>query len=63
VNLEAEKTEEEIAEADEEGTETAGAIGTSKHLAFALALVLDELRLHVRDLPAEVRVQVVTSCR
>jgi hypothetical protein len=30
-----------------------------KHFAFALALVLDELALHVRDLRPEARAQVV----
>jgi hypothetical protein len=34
-----------------------------KHLAFALALVLDELRLHLRDLQLEVRTQKLASCR
>ena len=34
-----------------------------KHLAFALALVLDELARHVRDLGPEVRAQVVRGAR
>jgi hypothetical protein len=34
-----------------------------KHLAFALALVLDELARHVRDLRPEVRAQVVHGAR
>ena len=34
-----------------------------KHVAFALAMVLDELARHVRDLRPEVRVQVVCGAR
>ena len=34
-----------------------------KHVAFALALVLDELALHVRDLTAPAREQVVAGAR
>ena len=34
-----------------------------KHLAFALALVLDELRLHLLDLQLDVRAQRMASCR
>ena len=34
-----------------------------KHYAFALALLLDELALHVRDLPPEVRVEAVRGAR
>jgi hypothetical protein len=33
------------------------------HLAFALALVLDELALHVRDLRPEVRAEAVRGAR
>jgi hypothetical protein len=36
---------------------------TAKHLAFALALVLDELRLHLRALPADLRRQAVQTAR
>ena len=34
-----------------------------KHFAFALALVLDELARHVRDLRPEVRAQEVRGAR
>jgi hypothetical protein len=34
-----------------------------KHLAFALALLLDELALHVRDLRPEVRAEAVRGAR
>jgi hypothetical protein len=34
-----------------------------KHLAFALALVLDELALHLRDLRPEVREQTLRGAR
>ena len=34
-----------------------------KHLAFALALVLDELARHLRDLRPEVRAQVLAGAR
>jgi hypothetical protein len=34
-----------------------------KHLAFALALLLDELARHVRDLTGPVRAQVVAGAR
>jgi hypothetical protein len=34
-----------------------------KHVAFALALVLDELARHVRDLRPEVREQVMRGAR
>ena len=34
-----------------------------KHLAFALALMLDELALHLRDLNAELRAQVLAGAR
>ena len=34
-----------------------------KHVAFALALVLDELARHVRDLRPEVRAQPVWGVR
>jgi hypothetical protein len=34
-----------------------------KHVAFALALVLDELARHVRDLRPEVRAQAVRAAR
>lgn len=37
--------------------------GTSKHLAFALALILDELARHVRDLRPEVRAQTLCGVR
>ena len=34
-----------------------------KHVAFGLALVLDELALHLRDLEPEVRVEAVRGAR
>jgi hypothetical protein len=34
-----------------------------KHLAFAMALVLDELSRHLRDLDAKLRGRVVDTCR
>ena len=34
-----------------------------QHVAFALALVLDELALHLRDLDAELRAQVLAGAR
>lgn len=34
-----------------------------KHLAFALALVLDELALHLRDLRPELREQTMRGAR
>ena len=34
-----------------------------QHFAFALALVLDELALHARDLPDDLRAAVVSACR
>jgi hypothetical protein len=34
-----------------------------KNLAFALALVLDELALHLRDLGEELRAYVLDCCR
>ncbi len=36
---------------------------SDRHRAFALALLLDELALHVRNLNAAVREQVLSSCR
>jgi hypothetical protein len=41
-----------------------GVFGThSKELAFALALILDELARHLRDLDGELRDSVVEVCR
>ena len=34
-----------------------------QHFAFALALVLDELALHLRDLDAELRTRVLAGAR
>ena len=34
-----------------------------QHFAFALALVLDGLALHLRDLDDELRAQVITGAR
>jgi hypothetical protein len=34
-----------------------------KHVSFALALILDEVTRHLRDLDDELRVRVVDSCR
>ena len=34
-----------------------------KELAFALALILDELARHLRDLDEQLRVHILDSCR
>ncbi len=34
-----------------------------KHRAFALALLLDEMARHVRELDDSVRAQVISTCR
>ena len=47
-----------------EGAIRAGYAGLpGQHFAFALALVLDELARHLRDLDAELRVQVLAGAR
>ena len=47
-----------------EGAIRAGYAGLpGQHFAFALALVLDELSLHLRDLDATLRTQVLAGAR
>jgi hypothetical protein len=36
---------------------------TAKHVAFALALILDELARHMRDLDEQLRGRVLDCCR